>query len=346
METRTQELRAYYEFYGYEVCNPAAFATLMRALLAESKCAENNILSLKELDHKFKWAQKENVYKAFKALDKDYSGLVGGARGKKKSKKVPRYFILNRVVTPLVLANERVIESFLRHAESPPATDLLPSPEVLLQESIQRMSILDDDLPELQMQRKPSKSLNIKRSYMEMQRIASGPSDLFSVAALKAIFAHIDYEALKFDNLSCIAVSHFAAIVFEIRSSELHSVNSRVEAEMGLEDVSLRVIKPYKQFYDELVAVALRYGVANLPSVDVADFVDAAQHSMGSLWQKALREPTEAFYAWCTAEAAAVGGKGELAGWFEGVKCRMAQAWEADVIQRASDFRKAKKEQN
>ncbi len=197
-----------------------AFSTLIKALIAEAKNAEENFVSLRELDHKFKFTQKENVYKTYKALDKDYSGLVGAARGKRKSKKVPRYFILNRVVTPLVLANEKVVDSFLRRPESPPPADILPNPDIL-QESIQRMTIIDD-LPDLTLQRRASKSVNIKRSYMEMQKLAStGPSDLFSVAALKAMFAHIDYEALKFDNLNHVVVNHFAAVVFEVSSASL-----------------------------------------------------------------------------------------------------------------------------
>ncbi len=115
---------------------------------------------------------------------------------------------------------------------------------------------------------------------------------------------------------------------------------------MGFENVNMRVIKPYKQFYDELVAVVLRYGVRNLPTVTMEDFVDAAQHSMGSAWQKTLKEPAEAFYGWCKAAAMGMDRKSDLSGWFEAVKCRMAQVWEVDVIQKASDFKKAKMERN
>ena len=113
---------------------------------------------------------------------------------------------------------------------------------------------------------------------------------------------------------------------------------------MGYDNISFRVIKPYKEFYNELISVALKYGIGNLQTVTVSDFIDAIRHSFGSLWKAELEEPAKAFYNWCKSESEFDNNKG-TPGWFENVKYKMSQVWEAEIIQKSNDFKKAKREQ-
>ena len=78
---------------------------------------------------------------------------------------------------------------------------------------------------------------------------------------------------------------------------------------MGGEDINVRLIKPFKEFYNQLISIALKYGIFNIHTVSPSDFVEAAGHSLKRLWKPCLKVPTEAFYELCKSEATNAGTK-------------------------------------
>lgn len=161
---------------------------------------------MQEYGKKFDFQRKETTYNDIKAVHKGCSIDFNSSRKRRKT-----YTILNRAVTPLILANERVVESLMQIAEDV----ALKIEEVPIEAKMEKLSI-QELMPDLQLQRKPSKSVNVKRSYLEMSRLRSVLSDVFSIASLKAIFSYVDYESLRFPTPHFVVIGHFASIVFQV----------------------------------------------------------------------------------------------------------------------------------
>eukprot|EP00831_Metopus_contortus_P050419 TRINITY_DN4239_c0_g2_i2.p1 TRINITY_DN4239_c0_g2~~TRINITY_DN4239_c0_g2_i2.p1 ORF type:complete len:191 (-),score=21.81 TRINITY_DN4239_c0_g2_i2:23-595(-) len=174
-----------------------------------------------------------------------------------------------------------------------------------------------------------------------MHKVCPGESNFFSPESLKAIFAHVDREALKFATPQFTTVGRFAVVIFQLNSEELGKLHKRIEAEMGSEKISLRIIKPFKEFYTELISVALRYGIQNLPNLESSDFVDAAEHLLKSIWKPALKGPTEAFFEWVKEEVLS-GDNRDSSELFDHLKYQLLRAWDIDVINKSSEFKKIK----
>ena len=112
---------------------------------------------------------------------------------------------------------------------------------------------------------------------------------------------------------------------------------------MGGEDINIRVIKPFKQFYNELVSTAFKYGIYSLHTVNPSDFVDAVAHALKGAWKPSLKVPTETFYELCKTEAADAKNR-EVSHLLESLKYGMQEIWHAEIIQKSNDFKKAKLE--
>jgi hypothetical protein len=215
--TRLDELKAYYTFYGYQIKDEGAFRTLMGVALEEIRKAEPVLSRLIGLEEKFRRDQKEATFQSAKDAYK----------ATRKAIELPclshthphRYYLLSRVVTPLIVANERVVESLLASCDGQAKIQDLGAGECeQTQARLEKLRLHEDpsEQLELSLQRKPSKSAYIRGSYMEMQKLRTASSDVFSYGALKTIFSYIDQESLQFPSLQHLVVGHFAVVVFEV----------------------------------------------------------------------------------------------------------------------------------
>ena len=116
-----------------------------------------------------------------------------------------------------------------------------------------------------------------------------------------------------------------------------------VALEMGEEDINLRVLKPFKRFYNQMIATAFKYGVGSIHTVNKEDFVDAVAHSMKDVWTEELRGPAGAFYDILKEEAAKAENR-DVSQLFESIRHRMQELWQEDIIERSNSFKKAKVE--
>lgn len=107
--------------------------------------------------------------------------------------------------------------------------------------------------------------------------------------------------------------------------------------EIGDSNLVIRVIKPFTEFYNQLISIVLRYGIRNFQSVSSSDFIDAVENSFKNLWRPSLTRPTMAFYDWCKKE-----GNLEVGELFENLKYDMLQLWETEIINTANHFKRMK----
>ena len=180
----------------------------MEVVLDKIAEAELTVANYKGLDRKYQLIQKENAYNNMKNIYKEYSCDIGH---KKKSHLPAKYIIMNRVVTPLLIANEKVVELFIKEEDAPIECGEYGHVEVKLQNMT-----LKDEASEKPLKGQ-STSLKVKRSFMEMQKLDSINFDLFPAGVLSAIFTYVDYQSLKQPDLSQYnVIGHFAVMIYGV----------------------------------------------------------------------------------------------------------------------------------
>jgi hypothetical protein len=158
------------------------------------------------------YAKAYNAIKSTsKGVDSNFCSLKKANQGK------PKFIFLNRVVTPLLIAYEKAVESLLPSSEFPSdtLTSVTSSETDKIQENFLKLSI-EDSVPDFNYQRKQSLSVKLKRSYREMQKIDSSLESLLSLSLLNSVFAYLDYESCKFSNPQCIIIGKLATVMYEV----------------------------------------------------------------------------------------------------------------------------------
>lgn len=159
-------------------------------------------------------AEYEKAYNSVKASAKEKESSFCWQKSRLGK---PKFIFHNRVVTPLLVAYEKAVESLV--AANPGTSDLpqiKPIDTGKIEESFLKLKI-EDTGPDFNMQRKQSQSVKLKRSYMEMQKIDSSLESLIPLNLLYALFTYLDFESFKFINPQCIIIGKFATVLYEVR---------------------------------------------------------------------------------------------------------------------------------
>ncbi len=340
VKQRVEELEAYYQFYGYHVGDPASFTTLMEQLLSRITEAAAAIEKFQAFETTYQRMQKEKAVTNLKALYKE----AAHDTSRKKTHPI-KYLLPNRVVSPLMLANVRVVEQYFPKSEP---MECEKDSTAKVETKFEQMCIQDDDV----MDPKPvpaakgpqSNSLKAKRSFMEMQKLESANYDLFSIGVLNAIFGYMDYQSAKVpDTTQYSVVGRFVVDLYEVHATELKNIHNLIGVDMIYDNINLRVIKPYKKFYSLLLRVALKFGLGYLPTVNSSDYVNAVQSHVGTAWRPTLKVPVEFFCECCKGLVKEMKTKG-VSEFFEFLRGKLLQVWEMEVVQRSGTFKKAKVE--
>jgi hypothetical protein len=114
------------------------------------------------------------------------------------------YNILNRPVTLLLSADEKMVESYETI-----------NPSQSLESQLDRLAITEFFFPDPKIKRRTSKSVYLKRSRPELTAAVQSTNN-FSASALKVIFSYLDYGSFKFVNPDFIVVGNFAILVIEV----------------------------------------------------------------------------------------------------------------------------------
>ena len=340
------ELEAYYSFYGHHIGDPAMFSVLMTQLLALTPVATDAITKFVAFENNYQLMQKGKLAANLKTLYKETAHNIVH----KKTHPI-KYVLRNRIVSPLMLANVRVVEQYF-HTSEPMD---MGSDTSKVEANLEQMSIQENECaavaavaatmiqPDAKGQ---SKSLKIKRSFMEMQKLESANYDLFSIGVLNAIFAYMDYQSGKVpenNSQQYSVIGHFAVVLYEIHAPELKNIHTLIAVDTVYDNINLRVIKPHKQFYRLLLRVALKFGLLYFSTVNKADYLNAVQHHIGAEWSSMLRAPVEFFFDCCKGLVKELQSKG-TSEFFEMLRGKLMEMWEMDVIQKSGTFKKGKAE--
>lgn len=114
---------------------------------------------------------------------------------------------------------------------------------------------------------------------------------------------------------------------------------------MSYDNINMRIIKPYKEFYNTAIRVVFQFGLAHLNTVSASDFVDAVQYHMPKTWKPMLKVPAGALFEWTTAVLCKLKRPLIITDFFDGLINQMMQYWDAEIIQKSNGFKRAKVEQ-
>ena len=327
---RIAKLEKYYEFYGYHISDPMIFEDLMKQLIQRTEVALNKIVSYRSFENSYQLCQKVMKVNNLKAVCKESPCDYVSSKSK-------RYVLNNHIITPLMMASVNMVErSLVRKIGQ-------ETPVKTMENKFQALSI-DDNLSDIS-KPKPSIGSSItKRNHMELQKMPDSNYDLFSSGVLNAISTYMDYVSAKVhDNSKYCVIGRFAVILYELKEKELKDVHKRINIDMPVDDISMRVIKPYKQFYNTLINVALKFDLNHLSTVTTMDYINAVQYQMAQNWNESLHGPAEYFFACCKKYSKDVKDKG-IGRFFEVLRGKLIQTWNLEVILKSESFKRAKLE--
>lgn len=119
----------------------------------------------------------------------------------------------------------------------------------------------------------------------------------------------------------------------------MKKISDYVSLEMGKDEINIRILKPFAKFYNKMISIAFKYGIFNLCTVNHSDFVEALIHSMKGLWLESLRIPAITFYKICKEEGAK---EKDVSLVLENIRYRMKKLWDEQIIEKSTNFKKAK----
>jgi hypothetical protein len=262
----------------------------------------NNILDRK---------QKELDLKALGPVDKRASTCLSFTlqESTKAQEKETKFLIMGRVVTPLFVGKER--------CTVPSLGEVLPAKSCTLQK------------------------IAGKRTAKEIVKLEDS-AEFLPNSVVKGILKFLDNEMHSLTESKILVTNHFAIRVLQIKDNELKDICCKLGVGVKEDKMNVRIIKPAKEFYNQLIALCLKYGVFDLNFVSAADFVEAAKHSLNNQWSEKLKIPTEHFYKLCVEEAEKCTSVKSEDEFFEKLKCRLLHDWNKEILDKSHNFKRKK----
>eukprot|EP00826_Nyctotherus_ovalis_P028616 TRINITY_DN2258_c0_g3_i1.p1 TRINITY_DN2258_c0_g3~~TRINITY_DN2258_c0_g3_i1.p1 ORF type:complete len:272 (-),score=39.24 TRINITY_DN2258_c0_g3_i1:184-999(-) len=167
--------------------------------------------------------------------------------------------------------------------------------------------------------------------------------EIYPAGVLYAIYTYVDYRiACKPETRKYTILKNFVVVVIEVAAKEINKIHDMLKLRNEYEDVSLRIIKPYEQFYSVLVQTLLKFGISYLWTVTTKDFCSAVKNQLNEEWQPELNTPIE-FFLNCSKKIASQTDSGGKK-FFENLRMRMMMTWEKEIVQKSISLKKPKLE--
>lgn len=266
---------------------------------------------IKKANNDLDMKQKELDLKALCPVDKRASTCLSFTlqESSKAQEQETKFLIMGRVVTPLFLGKESGV--------LPSLGEVLPPKNGIFQK------------------------IAGKRGTTEIVKVEES-TELLPNSVVKGILKYLDYEMRSLAGSQFVVANHFAIQILQIKDSQLKDIYCKLGVGMKEDKMNVRIIKPAKEFYNELMTLCLKYGVFDLSFVNCSDFVDAAKHSLNKQWSENLRIPAEHFYKLCVEEAENCSVTKTEDEFFEKVKCRLLHDWNKEILDKTHSFKRKK----
>lgn len=352
-------LKNYFEKKGYHVVDEPLFESLAHTFHILAETEEENISKKKTADKKIdsefrkakkrekKMEEKESIEEEEKKADADPK-LVAKSRHKRYNTMIPGYnMIKKRIITPLLLASERVVEywtpdQFKNEGSQPDGKD-----ENQLNEQMAKLSLEEIEgrnrKRKTKCLKKSSKNINISKNLVDKA------SD-----CVEFISDRMPVESKVTRN--------FVTNMIELSDSALKRISASCEGidQSQSKNLNMRFIKPSKKFYNLLMSVWIKMDTTSIFELTEEQFVEHVQqalHKESITWSDAYLEPTKTFYNVAREEFMSLyQSQKEQASdeiiepsnfifsvtrFFTSIKSTLLEMWHSEIVQRSAEFTSA-----
>lgn len=272
-------------------------------ILAEAE--EENISNKKKTDEKFELEYRMGKKKRDKKLEAKEEGnleeskapaadpsLVAKSRHRRYKTMIPR-FIKKRIITPLLIASEKVVEYVTPTPSS--SGDKKKKTEEGIEPEKEDANILSDKmsnltLEEIERQNKRRTMKTLKKSNKNIhisKNLVNKASDC------------VDFISERMPVESKVT-RNFVTNMIELSDSALKKISASCQGIDESEDnINMRFIKPSKKFYNLLMSVWIKMDTTSIFDLTEEEFtkhVKQALEKENIPWSDAFIEPTKTFY--------------------------------------------------
>lgn len=206
--------------------------------------------------------------------------------------------IKNKIITPLLLASERVIEYMIPDRDDKPTksfdeshsaqldndNDSLNKESIILEDKLSKMTLEDERKMRkrtLKLLRKSNQNVKISNNLIQK---ASDCVDFISERA----------------PVESKVTRNFVTNMIELSDSAVQRLSTTLKGVDGANDiVNLRFIKPSKKFYNLLMAVWVKLDYRSIFTLNELDFVESVKRALtkeSQKWSDSYIKPTTTFF--------------------------------------------------
>lgn len=279
-------------------------------ILAENE--EQNISKKKETDEKFnKEYKKTGKKRDIKKLDKeDLSNqeeekeprvntdfISNSVKHRRIKNMIPGFSIIkNRIITPLLIASERVVEYMIPDQQEKEANQ--NTPEAISQNTPELSK--DDFLLNDQMSKLTLEELERRQRKRSVKWLTKTSQNVqISKNLMNKASDCVDYISERMPVESKVT-RNFVTNMIELSDSALKRIATSCK---GIDDsgdnINMRFIKPSKKFYNLLMSVWIKMDTSSIFHLTEEEFIENVKQALEKediQWSDAFLEPTKTFY--------------------------------------------------
>jgi hypothetical protein len=279
-------------------------------ILAENE--EANISKKKQTDEKFKKEYKKTGKKRdLKKMEKEdlpaeeeekeprvnTDFISNSVKHRRIKNMIPGFSIIkNRIITPLLIASERVVEYMIPEQKEKTSTDLPPeenienTPELSKDDSFLNTQMSKLSLEELERHQRKRSVKCLTKSNHNVQ---------ISKNLMNKASDCVDYISERMPVESKVT-RNFVTNMIELSDSALKRIATSCK---GIDDsgdnINMRFIKPSKKFYNLLMSVWIKMDTSSIFNLTEEEFIENVKQALEKediKWSEAFLEPTKTFY--------------------------------------------------
>ncbi|CAI2362310.1 unnamed protein product [Moneuplotes crassus] len=361
-------LKEYFIKKGYIIVDEPLFESLAHTFHILAETEEDNISKKKTADKKF-----EEEYRKTKKRDKKMENkesnmeeekdsntdpkLVAKSRHRKYKTMIPGYnMIKKRIITPLLLASERVVEYWTpdqADGDKKDGTEKSSNEEEKLNDRMAKLSL--EDLEKRKNRRRKTKCLRkSKRNINISKNLVDKASDC------------VDFISERMPVESKVT-RNFVTNMIELSDSALKRISDSCEGIDSSEsnNLNMRFIKPSKKFYNLLMSVWIKMDTTSIFEMTEDQFIENVKQALekeGIEWSDAYLEPTNTFYNVAREEFMSLyqSQKDEASDqgvepsnfifsvtrFFASIKSTLLEMWHSEIVQKSAEFTAASSTDN
>ena len=292
---------------GYLVIDDSLFKSLAHTFHYVAESEEENIAKKKITDDNFtKEYQKSGKKRLRKKLEKEDNeeeeknpragtGFISNSVNQRKYKNmIPGFSIIkNSIITPLLIASERVVEYMIPEQKQSNSKDM--HDESIEKDEFQKEKEMNDKMSKLTIE-----DIERRQRKHTMKSLRKSDHDIkISTDLMNKASDWVDYISERMPVESKVT-SNFVTNMIELSDSALKRISASCKGiDETHDNINMRFIKPSKKFYNLLMSVWIKLDSTSIFGLTESMFIDNVKQSLETqeiVWSDAYLKPTTTFF--------------------------------------------------